>query len=227
MRWKEKLFKILDENDLVHIQSNEYSRMAHFINEYSRRIDNEKIMVLWSSVRGEFDYRRRGNYSFNARADPKKMLEKIQNERLNLNRNWEDEEVPYVYVFYNFHRFMNDEDLNDGVAELLLDLYEMGKKMVIISPIVKIPVALNDIMVVVTPENDREDYVDVVRGLSMCNKIEKPSEDAVIDALEGLTMGKAEDLISLCFICKRAFDVDFIKEEKKNFEQGYVEVMMG
>ena len=216
MSWKEVLFDVLDKHDLVYIQSNQYSKLAFLINAYSQRLNNEKICKFWSSVRGSFDFRSRANYSFNTEMDPKVMLEKIQDKKLADNLR--------IYVLHNFHRYMDDEE----IVNFLLDLYEMDKKIVIISPIVKIPESLKDFMkILIPPVAEKEDYVKVIKGLGMCNNIKcDPGEDAIVEALNGLSMQQAEDLISMSFIYTRKFDLEFIKKEKKVFEQGYLEVKL-
>ena len=209
---------------ITYYVSNEYNTIInsimHICNESWDKPENYRFdtptkgefmnMLTWSSVVGK--HMRRDHFGCDYDTmEPVNMLKDI-NHRKRDN----------IWVLYNFHRYMNDEEI---IKQLKIS-WSKEMTIVIISPILNISKELeNAINVIDKISFGKKEYENLVKGLVGLNKRNIRDKavdvDAVVESLEGLTLMQSENLLTLCLIAKKGYDIDYIKEYKENILNGF------
>lgn len=131
---------------------------------------------------------------------------------------------PSVFLFKDFHAFINDVSVTRRLRDLTIALKTSYKTLVLLSPTLKLPAELEKEVTVVDydlptmQDLDRllEGIVQSVKGNPQINTaLAEEEREHLLEAALGLTANEAENVFARSLVEKRRFDIDVILSEKE------------
>lgn len=134
---------------------------------------------------------------------------------------------PSVFVFRDFHNFINDSTVKRTLRDLATILRSTLSTVVLLSPVMRIPEELEkDVTIVDFPLPGREDLgklfdqvaADIASNSNLSIDTREESREAMIDAAIGLTLNEAENVLAKTLVMTQrlsAQEAPLIYAEKK------------
>jgi ATP-dependent 26S proteasome regulatory subunit len=131
---------------------------------------------------------------------------------------------PAVFLFKDFHSFLNDPDLVRRLRDLTYALKTSYKTLILLSPFLKLPPELEkEITVVDYPLPSLEDLGHLLDGIidnvkanpQVRTQFSTEQREAILQAALGLTATEAENVFAKSLVEKHTFDVGVILSEKE------------
>lgn len=199
---------------LIYIVSWEEARILERLKEMSER--RQKKLFLWSITRG----------IFKLEDDPSKGDEPTR-DPLNALSYVEKCPDPALFIFLDFHSFLNDQTIIRKVRDLVNNLKNTYETLMIISPVLTVPIELEKEFVII--DYDLPDYAEINELLDDIITVVSKNQEVTIDlppevkeklikAALGLTRSEAENAFARAIVLDKKLsidDIDRILEEKK------------
>ncbi|MEK6563806.1 MAG: AAA family ATPase [Candidatus Omnitrophota bacterium] len=199
---------------LIYLVSWEETRILERLKEMAQR--RQKKLFLWSITRGIFKLEDEPSKIDEATRDPINALSYIE--------KFPD---PALFVFLDFHSFLNDQTIIRKVRDLVGNLKDTYETLIIISPVVTVPVELEkDFVVLDYAMPDYEEMNELLDEIiQVVSKTPEVTIDLAADAKErlakaalGLTRSEAENAFARAIVIDKKLnidDIDKILDEKK------------
>jgi SpoVK/Ycf46/Vps4 family AAA+-type ATPase len=193
---------------LIYIPTPEEERVEAAIASCAKRIGNRSIYI-WDFVDG---YQDNPNNEGVGRRNPLQALEYI--EQLPSN-------VGGVFIFRDFHRFLEDVSISRKLRNLARKLKSQPKNLVIVSPQLEIPAELTEVFTVVDFHlpNGSEIRSEIQRLLiSIGQSLSDKLLDELVRSSQGLSLERIRRVLTRCIASRgniEAEDVELILEEKR------------
>jgi len=199
---------------LIYIVSWEEARILERLKEMAQR--RQKKLFLWSITRG----------IFKLEDDPSKVDDSMR-DPLNALNFVEKCPDAALFVFLDFHSYLNDQTIIRKVRDLVNNLKNTYETLIILSPVLTVPIELEKEFVVI--DYDLPTYEEINELLDGIIEILSKSEEVKVDltpqvkeklvkAALGLTLSEAENAFARAVVIDRRLDIediDKILEEKK------------
>ena len=199
---------------LIYLVSWEETRILERLKEMAEA--RRKRLFLWSITRG----------IFLLEDDPSKVDESTR-DPLNALSFVEKTTDPALFVFLDFHSFLNDQTVIRKLRDLVNNLKSTYETLIIISPVLTVPIELEKEFVVI--DYDLPAFEEMKELLEGIIEVVKSSQDVVIDVSEetkerlvkaslGLTRAEAENAFARVIVLNKRLDkddIDRVLEEKK------------
>lgn len=206
---------------IVYIVSAEEARVeralrAQVLPAVNGRAAKPRALVTWSITEGFVDTTRQGapaGPSPRDARDPLRALEIVE-------RSGE----PALFLFRDFHPFLQDPTVVRKLRDLAHSLKASPKTLLVLSPVLKIPPEVEKEVAVVEyglPSIEDLDPImeEVIEGVRADNRVDvrlSPAErETMLSAALGLTESEAQNVFSKSLIQKRRFEVEVILSEKE------------
>ncbi|NJK49321.1 AAA family ATPase [Candidatus Gracilibacteria bacterium] len=193
---------------LIYIPTPEEERVEAAIASCAKQIGNRSIYI-WDFVDG---YQDNPNNEGVGRRNPLQALEYI--EQLPSN-------VGGVFIFRDFHRFLEDVSISRKLRNLARKLKSQPKNLVIVSPHLEIPAELTEVFTVVDfpLPNGSEIRSEIQRLLiSIGQSLSDKLLDELVRSSQGLSLERIRRVLTRCIASRgniEAEDVELILEEKR------------
>ncbi|HAH19284.1 MAG: ATPase [Omnitrophica WOR_2 bacterium GWF2_43_52] len=199
---------------LIYLVSWEETRIIERLRDMAER--RQKKLFLWSITRGIFKLEDVSSKVDEATRDPINALSYIE--------KYPD---PALFVFLDFHSFLNDQTIIRKARDLVSNLKDTYETLIIISPVLTVPVELEKEFVVV--DYDMPYYEEMTELLDEIIQVVSKTPEVTIDltpdtkerlakAALGLTRSEAENAFARAIVIDKKLDVndiDKILDEKK------------
>jgi SpoVK/Ycf46/Vps4 family AAA+-type ATPase len=199
---------------LIYLVSWEETRILEKLKEMAEA--RKKRLFLWSITRG----------IFLLEDDPSKVDESTR-DPLNALTYVEKATDPALFVFLDFHSFLNDQTVIRKLRDLVNNLKNTYETLIIISPVLTIPVELEKDFVVI--DYDLPAFDEIKELLDGIIQVISSSQDVVVDLSEetkerlikaalGLTRSEAENAFARAIVLDKRLDkedIEKVLEEKK------------
>ena len=199
---------------LIYLVSWEEGRITERLKEMAAR--RGKKLYLWSITRG----------IFKPEDEPTKVDSQTR-DPLNALAYVEKCPDPALFVFLDFHSYLNDQTVIRKMRDLVSNLKDTYETLIILSPVLTVPVELEKDFVVI--DYDLPCYEEISEMLeniiSVVSKnqevhIDLPADtkERLIKASLGLTRSEAENAFARAIVTDKKLDIndiDSILEEKK------------
>lgn len=199
---------------LIYLVSWEEARILERLKEMAGR--RQKRLFLWSITRGIFRLEDEPSKVDEATRDPLNALSYIE--------KYPD---PALFVFLDFHSFLNDQTIIRKVRDLVSNLKDTYETLIIISPVLTVPVELEKEFVVL--DYDMPHYEEMKGLLDEIIQVVSKTPEVTIDlnsdtkerlakAALGLTRTEAENAFARAIVIDKKLnidDIDKILDEKK------------
>jgi SpoVK/Ycf46/Vps4 family AAA+-type ATPase len=199
---------------LIYLVSWEETRILERLKEMAE--NRRKRLFLWSITRG----------IFLLEDDPSKIDESTR-DPLNALTYVEKATDPALFVFLDFHSFLNDQTVIRKLRDLVNNLKNTYETLIIISPVLTVPIELEKEFVVI--DYDLPAFEEMKELLEGIIEVVKSSQEVVIDLSEetkerlvkaslGLTRAEAENAFARVIVLNKRLDkddIDRVLEEKK------------
>jgi SpoVK/Ycf46/Vps4 family AAA+-type ATPase len=199
---------------LIYVVSWEEVRILEKLKDMAEQ--RQKKLLLWSITRG----------IFRLEDDPSKVDEATR-DPLNALTYVEKCLDPAIFVFLDFHSFLNDQTVIRKLRDLVSNLKNTYETLVILSPVLTVPIELEKEFVVIDYDlpkyeemNELLDGIIGVISASQDVKIELTPEvkEKLVKAALGLTRSEAENAFARVIVIDKklsADDIDRVLDEKK------------
>jgi SpoVK/Ycf46/Vps4 family AAA+-type ATPase len=175
-----------------------------------------KKLMLWSVTRGIYRLDDDPSKTDEATRDPINALSYI-----------EKCPDPAIFVFLDFHSFLNDQTIIRKLRDLVNNLKNTYETLIFLSPVLTVPIELEKELVVV--DYDLPDYAEmsellkgIIEVISKNQEIQinlnEDSTERLVKAAMGLTRSEAENAFARVIVIDKKLDetdIDHILEEKK------------
>lgn len=199
---------------LIYIVSWEEMRVLEKLKEMALR--RNKMFFLWSVTRG----------IFKMEDDPSKVDEQTR-DPINALSYVEKCLDPALFVFLDFHSYLNDQTIIRKLRDLVNNLKSTYETLMILSPILTVPIELEKEFAVV--DYDLPDYAEIdqllddiiqilLKNQEVKVQINPEIKERLVKAALGLTRSEAENAFARAVVLDRRLDIDDIDrilEEKK------------
>lgn len=199
---------------LIYIVSWEETRILERLKDMAQQ--RGKRLFLWSITRG----------IFKLDDDPLKVDDSTR-DPLNALNFVEKCLDPALFVFLDFHSFLNDQTIIRKLRDLVINLKSTYETLIILSPVLTVPIELEKEFVV--EDYDVPGYEEIDELLSGIIEVVSKNQEVKVDltaevkeklvkAALGLTRTEAENAFARAIVLDKRLDVndiDRILEEKK------------
>ncbi len=199
---------------LIYLVSWEETRILEKLKEMAEA--RRKRLFLWSITRG----------IFLPEDDPSKVDEATR-DPLNALTYVEKTTDPALFVFLDFHSFLNDQTVIRKLRDLVNNLKSTYETLIIVSPVLTVPVELEKEFVVI--DYDLPAFDEIKELLDGIIEVVSSNQDVVVDLSEetkerlikaalGLTRSEAENAFARAIVLDKRLDkedIDNVLEEKK------------
>jgi SpoVK/Ycf46/Vps4 family AAA+-type ATPase len=199
---------------LLYVVSWEETRVLEKLKEMA--VSRNKKFFLWSITRG----------IFKLEDDPSKIDESTR-DPLNALVYVEKCPDPALFVFLDFHSFLNDQTLIRKLRDLVNNLKNSYETIIMLSPVLTVPIELEKELVVV--DYDLPTFEEISELLDAIIEVVAKNNEITIDvtpevkeklvkAALGLTRSEAESAFARVIVIDKTLnesDIDRILEEKK------------
>ncbi|MFA5118129.1 MAG: AAA family ATPase [Candidatus Omnitrophota bacterium] len=199
---------------LIYCVSWEETRILEKLKDMSEQ-RNKKLMI-WSVTRGIYRLDDDPSKTDEATRDPINALSYI-----------EKCPDPAIFVFLDFHSFLNDQTIIRKLRDLVNNLKNTYETLIFLSPVLTVPIELEKELVVV--DYDLPDYAEmsellkgIIEVVSKNQEIQinlnDDSKERLVKAAMGLTRSEAENAFARVIVIDKKLDetdIDHILEEKK------------
>jgi SpoVK/Ycf46/Vps4 family AAA+-type ATPase len=199
---------------LIYIVSWEEARILERLREMAMR--RQKKLFLWSITRG----------IFKPDDEPAKIDEQTRDpvNALNFIEKYPD---PALFIFLDFHSFLNDQTVIRKMRDLISNLKDTYETLIILSAVLTMPVELEKEVVVVDYDLPTYEEMDeLLEGIiQVISKNQEVAVDLTPDIKErlvkaalGLTRSEAENAFARVIVIDKKLsvdDIELILEEKK------------
>jgi len=199
---------------LIYVVSWEEERILERLKEMAGR--RQKKLFIWSITRG----------IFKLEDEPSKIDESTR-DPINALNYVEKCPDPALFVFLDFHSYLNDQTTVRKLRDLVNNLKSTYENLIIISPVLTVPIELEKEFVVI--DYDLPNYEEIngllegiieVLSKSQEVKVELTAEikERLVKAALGLTRSEAENAFARAVVLDKRLDIndiDKILEEKK------------
>lgn len=190
---------------MLYIQTYEEERILQDIIQISLEIKPPRNIEIWDIING-FD---KGT---NTKGNPLAALDYIAKS---------PKESICIYILKDFHRFLNDIQVSRAVRNLATQLKRERKTVIITSPILQIPVELQeDITVLDYNLPDYQQIDENIKKLTSSVKLDLSpgNRETLIKACQGLTLNRIREILSKAIAQYSRISeevIDLVLEEKK------------
>lgn len=202
---------------IIYITTFEEGRADDYLIKIGR--SRNKKVISWSQTRGLMPA---GSGQQNAKSiaegsgDPMCALDFVLNSH-----------EPAIFIFHDFHPFLGDSTVIRKLREISIAIKESFKTLVMVSPVLKIPCELEkDISVIDLPLPAITDLAallnkmigDIADNRDIKISLTAEERELVLQALLGLTIAEAENVIAKALVKNGALDsrsVEVILSEKE------------
>lgn len=176
----------------------------------------QKKLFLWSITRG----------IFRLEDDPAKVDESTR-DPINALTYVEKCPDPALFVFLDFHSFLNDQTIIRKLRDLVSNLKDSYETLIVLSPVLTVPVELEKELVVIDyalPVYEEislllEEIIEVVsKNQEVTIDVTPEVKEKLVKAALGLTRSEAENAFARVIVDDKKLnieDIDRILEEKK------------
>ncbi len=199
---------------LIYVVSWEETRILEKLKDMSEQ--RSKKLMLWSVTRG----------IHRIDDDPSKIDEATR-DPLNALAYIEKCPDPAIFVFLDFHSFLNDQTIIRKLRDLVNNLKNTYETLLFLSPVLTVPIELEKELVVV--DYDLPDYAEmselltgIIEVVSKNQEIQvnlnDDSKERLVKAAMGLTRSEAENAFARVIVIDKKLDetdIEHILEEKK------------
>lgn len=199
---------------LLYLVSWEESRILEKLKDMAEK--RNKKLILWSVTRGIFTLDDEPGKTDNQTRDPINALAFVE--------KYPD---PAIFVFLDFHSFLNDQTVLRKMRDLVNNLKNTYETLILLSPVLTVPIELEKEIVVI--DYDLPGYDETRELLDGIIQVVSSSQDVAVDltadakermvkAALGLTRAEAENAFARVIVVDKklcADDIDRILEEKK------------
>ncbi|MDD5730543.1 MAG: AAA family ATPase [Candidatus Omnitrophica bacterium] len=199
---------------LIYLVSWEEARILEKLKAMAEQ--RHKKLFLWSITRG----------IFKLEDDPSKIDEATR-DPLNALTYVEKCTDPALFVFLDFHSFLNDQTVIRKLRDLVNNLKSTYETLIILSPVLTVPIELEKELVVVdydlpTYEETNELLDGIIDVVSKNDEIKidltPEAKERLVKAALGLTRSEAENAFARVIVIDKKLnesDIEGILEEKK------------
>lgn len=199
---------------LIYLVSWEEGRIIERLKEMAER--RQKKLFLWSITRGIFKLE-----------DEPLKIDEATRDPINALTYVEKFPDPALFVFLDFHSFLNDQTIIRKVRDLVSNLKDTYETLIIISPVLTVPIELEKEFVVLDYDmphyEEMNELLDEI--IQVVSKTPEVTIDLTLDAKErlvkaalGLTRSEAENAFARAIVIDKNLnvdDIDKILDEKK------------
>ncbi len=199
---------------LIYLVTWEETRVIERLKEMSER--RAKKLFLWSITRGIF-----------RPDDPAFKVDEPTRDPLNALNFVAQCPDPALFLFLDFHSFLNDQTVIRKLRDLVSNLKETYETLFILSPVLTVPIELEKELTVI--DYDLPSYREMNELLDGIIEVVSKNQEIVIDlnpeikeklvkAALGLTRSEAENAFARVIVTDKRLDIndiDGILEEKK------------
>jgi SpoVK/Ycf46/Vps4 family AAA+-type ATPase len=199
---------------LIYVVSWEEARILEKLKEMSVR--RNKKLHLWSITRGIFKLEDEPTKVDQATRDPINALSFIE--------KYPD---PAIFVFLDFHSYLNDQAVIRKMRDLVSNLKDTYETLIMLSPVLTVPVELEKDFVVVDYDlpvyQEMNELLDSIVGIVSKNQevkidLAEDIKERLVKAALGLTRSEAENAFARAIVLDKRLDIndiDNILAEKK------------
>lgn len=199
---------------LIYVVSWEEARVIEKLKEMAQA--RQKKLLLWSITRGIF-----------RPEDPTSKADDATRDPLNALTYVEKFPDPAIFVFLDFHSFLNDQTVIRKVRDLVANLKDTYETLVMISPVLTVPIELEKELIVIDYELPNYEEIDkmlegIINVLSKNREVTidltEEVKEKLVKAAMGLTRSEAENAFARAVVMDKklsADDIDKILDEKK------------
>ena len=190
---------------ILYIQTFEEERLEDEIRSMATSMKPQRVVSTWDFVNGF-------NENKQAKGNPLSALEVVLNA---------PKEVNTIYVFRDYHRFLEDATISRAIRNACRQLKHERKTIIITAPQVKIPHDLEeDIMLLEYGLPTYEEIKVFVEQLTKGNKVDlsDASKETFTKAFQGLSLNRVRSILSKAIAKEgrlREEHIDLILEEKR------------
>lgn len=199
---------------LIYLVSWEEARIMEKLKEMAEQ--RQKKLFLWSITRG----------MYKMEDDPSKVDDSTRDplNALNFVQRCPD---PALFVFLDFHSFLNDQTIIRKLRDLVNNLKSTYETLIILSPVLTVPVELEKELVVVDYDlpcyQETGELLDgiievISKNVEVKIDLNPEIKEKLVKAALGLTRSEAENAFARAIVIDKKLDVndiDKILEEKK------------
>ncbi|MFA6217146.1 MAG: AAA family ATPase [Candidatus Omnitrophota bacterium] len=199
---------------LIYVVSWEETRILEKLKDMSEA--RSKKLMIWSVTRGIYKLEDDPSKTDEATRDPINALSYV-----------EKCPDPAIFVFLDFHSFLNDQTIIRKLRDLVNNLKNTYETLIFLSPVLTIPIELEKELVVV--DYDLPDYTEmselltgIIEVISKNQEIQislnDDSKERLVKAAMGLTRSEAENAFARVIVIDKKLDetdIEDILEEKK------------
>ncbi|HNY12948.1 MAG TPA: AAA family ATPase [Candidatus Wallbacteria bacterium] len=190
---------------IVYITTFEEARVDDYLNRIGK--SRGKKVILWSQTKGLMPL---GSNSQNSKSisensnDPVAALDYVLSSH-----------EPAIFIFHDFHPFLSDSTIIRKLREVSIAIKESFKTLVLVSPLLKIPCELEkDITVIDFPLPKLPELsallnrmvADVSDSREIRIDINDETREKILQALLGLTLNEAENVIARALVQNGSLD---------------------
>ena len=189
---------------LIYVVSSEERRVEGYLAALAKR--RKRAFYRWSITEG---FRKADGTAHQDVRDPIAALDTLLKQ-----------EEPALFVLRDFHPFLKDLTVNRKVRDLNRALRTSGTTAIVLSPVgATAPELAKEMVVVDFPLPDAAELAATVQRLVRESggrvQLEDGDEEALVDALAGLTDEEAENVLAKSLVAARRFDLSLIIGEKE------------
>ena len=199
---------------LVYVVSWEEARVIERLKEMAER--RQKKLFLWSITRGIFRLEDEPSKIDEATRDPQNALTYVE--------KYPD---PALFVFLDFHSYLNDQTVVRKTRDLIGNLKDTYETLIILSPVLTVPIELEKEFVVIDYDLPRYAEMDsllesiiqvVAKNPEVKIDLTQEAREKLVKASLGLTRSEAENAFARAIVIDKRLsidDIDRILDEKK------------
>jgi SpoVK/Ycf46/Vps4 family AAA+-type ATPase len=199
---------------LIYVVSWEEARVLEKMKDMAEQ--RNKRLMLWSITRG-----------IHRLEDEPSKIDEATRDPLNALGFVERCTDPAIFVFLDFHSFLNDQTVIRKMRDLVNNLKNTYETLIILSPVLTVPIELEKDFVVI--DYELPEYEEMEELLNGIIEVVSASQDIVVDltpdvkeklvkAALGLTRSEAENAFARVIVLDKRLsgdDIERVLEEKK------------